>query len=390
MGFTSLLPPPGCRQSKKRPPAHQFRPSPPLTAPHDRSVALTCSAGCLVEAYDTDSCGQTQLFYDLAGVCRKRVPLCAYIYTGRRYDPETALTGEDPRPGLYYYRARYYHPTLGRFTARDPKGYTEGMGLYQYTGGNPVIYLDPTGEVIFFVPMLVGAAVGAAIDVGVQYARYGHIESYGDILISAAAGASGGYFASKIAVGIGKEVIRGTLKAGWQQAAKKAGLNAAAGAGVGAISQILRNFLHGRSWKENIVESAAWSGAAGVAGSVAEDTMKAIPELIRRRPSNPMMTEMIEIQQQKILKETGYVYREDTSWIVSAAETAGTLVSNAPAPSEENTPVGYSLYWITPLRYWVSILDAENKVIAEQGYWFWQNEPETTGLERKSFIQIRD
>ena len=96
------------------------------------------------------------------------------------------------------------------------------------------------------------------------------------------------------------------------------------------------------------------------------------------------------IKKQKILKETGYVYREDTSWIVSAAETAGTLVSNAPAPSEENTPVGYSLYWITPLRYWVSILDAENKVIAEQGYWFWQNEPETTGLERKSFIQIRD
>ena len=117
----------------------------PLADLHDRSVALTCSAGCLVEAYDTDSCGQTQLFYDLAGVCRKRVPLCAYIYTGRRYDPETALTGEDPRPGLYYYRARYYHPTLGRFTARDPKGYEEGMGLYQYTSGNPVIGLDAMG-----------------------------------------------------------------------------------------------------------------------------------------------------------------------------------------------------------------------------------------------------
>ncbi|MBI1370905.1 MAG: hypothetical protein GC162_19910 [Planctomycetes bacterium] len=113
---------------------------------HYRSVALTCSAGCLVEAYDTDAYGQTQLFYDLAGNCRKYLPLCPYIYTGRRYDPETALRGEDPRPALYYYRARYYHPTLGTFISRDPRGYTSGMGLYGYTGGNPLIYTDPRGK----------------------------------------------------------------------------------------------------------------------------------------------------------------------------------------------------------------------------------------------------
>ena len=37
------------------------------------------------------------------------------LYTGREYDSETAL---------YYNRARYYSPTLGRFISRDPIGDT--------------------------------------------------------------------------------------------------------------------------------------------------------------------------------------------------------------------------------------------------------------------------
>ncbi|WP_418202202.1 RHS repeat-associated core domain-containing protein [Anaerohalosphaera lusitana] len=40
-----------------------------------------------------------------------------YMYTGRRYDPET---------GLYYYRARMYSPTLGRFLQPDLIGYADG------------------------------------------------------------------------------------------------------------------------------------------------------------------------------------------------------------------------------------------------------------------------
>ena len=37
-----------------------------------------------------------------------------YMFTGRRFDPETAL---------YYYRARYYAPDIGRFLQTDPIGY---------------------------------------------------------------------------------------------------------------------------------------------------------------------------------------------------------------------------------------------------------------------------
>src|SRR6185437_6073243 len=63
-------------------------------------------------------------------------PACEFLFTGRQYNPET---------GNYWYRARYYHPGLGRFLSRDPLGYADGMSQYVIVSNNPVIYLDPHG-----------------------------------------------------------------------------------------------------------------------------------------------------------------------------------------------------------------------------------------------------
>ncbi|KAF1084282.1 tRNA nuclease WapA precursor [Sporotomaculum syntrophicum] len=62
-------------------------------------------------------------------------------YAGEYYDDES---------GLYYLRARYYDPTVGRFISRDSN---EGsitnplsLNLYVYCYSNPLNYLDPTGH----------------------------------------------------------------------------------------------------------------------------------------------------------------------------------------------------------------------------------------------------
>jgi len=47
--------------------------------------------------------------------------------------------------GLYHVRDRAYDPELGRWTRRDPIGYVDGMGLYEYTHSQPIGWVDPLG-----------------------------------------------------------------------------------------------------------------------------------------------------------------------------------------------------------------------------------------------------
>lgn len=59
-----------------------------------------------------------------------------FQYTGQAWLPEI---------GLYYYKARMYSPTLGRFLQTDPVGYGGGLNKYAYVSGDPVNSTDPSG-----------------------------------------------------------------------------------------------------------------------------------------------------------------------------------------------------------------------------------------------------
>jgi RHS repeat-associated protein len=52
---------------------------------------------------------------------------------------------ENDENGLYFYRARYYKPAIGRFISQDPIGLVAGVNRYAYADGNPVQLDDPTG-----------------------------------------------------------------------------------------------------------------------------------------------------------------------------------------------------------------------------------------------------
>jgi RHS repeat-associated protein len=49
-------------------------------------------------------------------------------------------------PSLCYVRHRWYDTTRGYWLSRDPLGYVDGMNLYQYVSGKPVVAWDPDGR----------------------------------------------------------------------------------------------------------------------------------------------------------------------------------------------------------------------------------------------------
>jgi RHS repeat-associated protein len=92
-------------------------------------VALTNSSGGVETQYNYSPFGVTQVMgTDVSQPFR---------FTGREWDAET---------GLYYYRARYYSPGMGRFITEDPIRFASGdVNWYRYVGNDPVNLTDPLG-----------------------------------------------------------------------------------------------------------------------------------------------------------------------------------------------------------------------------------------------------
>ena len=72
------------------------------------------------------------------------------------YNPRFPGQYFDVESGLHYNMARYYHPSTGRYFQSDPIGLTGGTNTFGYSAANPLIWTDPSGEIL---PLLVGAAL---------------------------------------------------------------------------------------------------------------------------------------------------------------------------------------------------------------------------------------
>jgi RHS repeat-associated protein len=96
-------------------------------------IALANASGVQINGYDEH--GIPNIAYDANGTPTV-INAGRFQYTGQAWIPEL---------GMYYYQARMYSPSLGRFMQTDPIGYGAGLNLYNYVKSDPVNLIDPLG-----------------------------------------------------------------------------------------------------------------------------------------------------------------------------------------------------------------------------------------------------
>jgi RHS repeat-associated protein len=111
----------------------------PLAMLSGGQVYYYCVDGLVSVNLVTNAAGvvQNTYLYDSWGVLRQQTgPLTSpFSYTARE-------TGE---AGVWFYRARYYQPTLGRFVSEDPLGPSTSVNQFTYVLNSPVQLTDALG-----------------------------------------------------------------------------------------------------------------------------------------------------------------------------------------------------------------------------------------------------
>lgn len=121
------------------------------------------SEGSLVQSYKYSSFGEILRIENGAGEDITSSPVIKpyFTYTGREYDEES---------NLYYYRARYYDSSIGRFLQVDPVPGILNVPLtvissFVYGLNNPILNTDPSGKILpaLAIAFVVGGSLNALL-----------------------------------------------------------------------------------------------------------------------------------------------------------------------------------------------------------------------------------
>ncbi|MFY0641615.1 MAG: VCBS repeat-containing protein [Bermanella sp.] len=175
---------------------------------------------------------------------------------------ELDSVSSDGQNGIYYFNARYYDPSVGRFLSPDNQLGShllrqDAQNRYAFALNNPVTVIDPTGHFSF------SALLGGILDVGLVIAGLAV-----DVLSDGALEPVGGALTGAGINGLQYSVTHGNHFS-WSQYAIQNGTGAAIGvatAGLGSAASA------GESTVENAAISGVEESAASSSANLAEDS----------------------------------------------------------------------------------------------------------------------
>jgi RHS repeat-associated protein len=100
--------------------------------------AITDSMGNVIERYKYQDFGKTSFYNAQNNLIAGSTINNRFLFTGQEYDAHN---------GSYQFHFRNYSTATGSFLQRDPIGYGDQMGMYQYVGNNPGSFTDKLGLV---------------------------------------------------------------------------------------------------------------------------------------------------------------------------------------------------------------------------------------------------
>jgi RHS repeat-associated protein len=139
-------------------------------------MSLTDSDGNIQTNYTYEPFGKTQI----SGAPTTN----SFQFTGRENDGN----------GMYYYRARYYHPSLQRFINEDPLRLAGGeLNLFSYARNSTPNLRDPSGTIVQLPVVIAGlCGAGAVAGAAASHALAGRKSTFAGLLTGAAAGCAMG------------------------------------------------------------------------------------------------------------------------------------------------------------------------------------------------------
>lgn len=117
-----------------------------LTGEVDEFFSRTDQLG--TQALLSDALGSTLALADLAGTILTQYtyePFGKTTVSGPTFAPFQFTGRENDGTELFYYRNRYYNPSLQRFVSEDPLEFAAGVNFYSYVGNDPIYRVDPLG-----------------------------------------------------------------------------------------------------------------------------------------------------------------------------------------------------------------------------------------------------